>query len=83
MSSSTDKLSFSFISQKISEVLQRGDVAVLATVVSNARNVGSRLLVDRDGASFGQLGSEKLDAAVREFATTFLTSGEEMRLFAA
>lgn len=83
MSSSTEKFNFSFISHKISEVVESGDVAVLATLVSGGSNVGNKLLVERDGRSFGDLGNERMNTAVKTFAPTFLKSGQETRLFAA
>lgn len=83
MSPSADRLSFNSISQKISEILERGDTAVLATVVNGNAHVGSKLLVDRTGALFGELGSADLNKAVQNFAVTFLKSGNETRVFAA
>lgn len=82
MSPSFDRPNFNSISQEISKILERGDTAVLATVVGGNARVGSKLLVDRRGSLIGELGSEELNKAVRSFAAAFLKSGNETRVFA-
>jgi len=75
------------ISAAISRILQEGSIAVLATLIETATNVGkvgTKLLVEESGASgtpIGGLGSAELDRAVTRHAASFLESREETRVF--
>lgn len=60
------------VSQMLKRVMEERRFADLATVVSvegsTSVRVGSKLLVDADGSSWGSLGDPELDRAVREHA---------------
>jgi len=65
----------------IEQVLERGELAVLVTRVTGARDIGAKLLVQENGAVTGSLGDAELDSVVVDQAGTFLASREETRLF--
>ena len=67
------------IPQKIAELLERGEVAVLVTV-ARGPNVASKLLVDEAGKVTGTLGDSALDSLVVRQAAKFLRSRDETRL---
>lgn len=67
------------ITQKIAELIDRGDVAVVVTV-ARGTNVGAKLLIDEAGNVFGSLGGEDLNSAVAAQAAKFLETREETRL---
>ena len=75
------------ISTAISQILQEGAIAVLATLVeapAHVGKVGAKLLVEWSGASgtpIGGLGSADLDQAVAQHAASFLETREETRVF--
>ena len=76
------------ISTAISRILQAGSIAVLATLIEAATNigtVGTKLLVEESSVSggppIGGLGSAELDQAVARHAARFLESREETRVF--
>ena len=76
------------ISEAVSQTLQEGSTAALATLIETPAkaptNVGSKLLVRESGVTslpVGSLGSEELDRAVREQASRFLDSKADMRVF--
>jgi len=65
----------------IEQVLERGEIAALITVVAGRGNIGAKLLVHEDGLVTGSLGDTELDAAALAQAASFLRSREETRLF--
>ena len=67
------------ITKRIAELLERGDAAVVVTVVRGA-NVGAKLLVDEAGNASGTLGALELDALVGPQVAKFLQSRDETRL---
>lgn len=90
MPSQVNKADFNSISAAISRVLREGSVAVLATLIETASDVGkhvgkvgAKLLVEGplvSGASIGGLGNAELDQAVVGYADNFLESREETRV---
>jgi xanthine dehydrogenase accessory factor len=76
----------SSIPTTVSQILQAGSIALLATLIeagaNPSTNVGTKLLVDgSEGLTVGSLGSEALDNAVVEYAAAFLESKAETRVF--
>lgn len=67
------------ISRKISELLERGDIAVVVTV-ARGENTGAKLLVDETAKITGSLGHKELDALVIAQALKFLQGRDETRL---
>lgn len=70
----------SFVAKMIGQLLERGDIAVVVTVVSGPGTIGAKLLVHENGATVGTLGDAALDALVVEKARGFLDSREETRM---
>lgn len=64
----------------IAELLEKGSVAVVITVVAGLETVGSKLLVDEDGKTFGSLGNAELDSLVSLYALRFIKSRDETRM---
>jgi xanthine dehydrogenase accessory factor len=69
----------SSVTKMIEQILERGEIAVVVTLVSGPGSVGAKLLVHETGATTGSLGD--LDSWVVEKATDFLSSREETRMF--
>ena len=69
------------ITHKIAELIERGEVAVVVTVV-RGENTGAKLVVEETGQALGSLGSAELDALVVAQALKFFHVREETRLFA-
>jgi len=65
----------------IEQILERGEIALVATTVSGPESIGAKLLVHENGTTAGSLGNAPLDAFVIENAASFLASREETRLF--
>ena len=66
----------------IEQILERGEIAVIVTLVSGPGLIGGKLLVEENGengATTGSLGD--LDSWVVEKAPDFLASREETRMF--
>jgi xanthine dehydrogenase accessory factor len=68
--------------EEIAQVLATRGLATLATVVSAERNVGAKLLIREDGATFGALGNAELDAALTRHAPVFLRGRREAQTYA-
>ncbi|HXD29941.1 MAG TPA: XdhC family protein [Pyrinomonadaceae bacterium] len=66
----------STITQRLKEIFDEGRVACLVTLVRADKNVGAKLLIDQSGESWGGFGDEELDGAVKQNASSFLSSGE-------
>ena len=65
----------------IEQLLERGGIALVVTQLSGPGEIGSKLLIQADGATAGSLGNPLLDAIVIEQAARFLSSREETRMF--
>jgi len=68
------------MTQAISQLLDRGLVAVLITLMSGIESVGSKLLIDEAGETIGSLGNTELDRQVLRRAEEFLKSRDETRM---
>jgi xanthine dehydrogenase accessory factor len=71
----------SSVTKMIEQLLQRGESAVVVTVVSGPGGVGAKLLVHGNNATEGSLGDTALDALVVDHASRFLSSRDETRMF--
>jgi xanthine dehydrogenase accessory factor len=69
----------SSVTKMIEQILERGEIAVVVTLVSGSASIGAKLLVHENGATAGSLGD--LDSWVVEKAHDFLASREETRMF--
>ena len=69
------------ITKTIEQLLERGGIALVVTQVSGPGEIGSKLLIQADGATAGTLGDPSLDSVVVEQAARFLSSHEETRMF--
>jgi xanthine dehydrogenase accessory factor len=72
----------SSVTKMIEQILERGEIAVIVTLVSGPGLIGAKLLVEENGengATAGSLGD--LDSWVVEKAPDFLASREETRMF--
>ena len=83
-----DKTQANSIAEAVSQTLQEGSTAALATLIetTDLPNVGSKLLVREFGVTsmpVGSLGSDELDRAVAEQAAKFLDSGADIRIIQA
>ena len=68
------------ITRTIEQLLERGEVAVIVTLVSGSDNVGSKLLISENGGVFGSLGDPQLDVSAVDQAVRFLSSREDTRM---
>ena len=68
------------ITQVIAELLDRGALAVVVTVVRGP-GTGAKLLVDERNLIFGSLGNAELDALAAKQAAEFLRSPSETRMY--
>jgi xanthine dehydrogenase accessory factor len=73
----------SSVTKMIGQILERGEIALVITLVSGPGAIGAKLLVHDDGATAGSLGDPALDSWVVEKAPEFLASREETRMFTA
>jgi len=81
MTDTKDHAASPAITQVIAELLDRGVVAVVVTIVRGP-NTGAKLLLDEHGLVMrGSLGNTDLDALVAAQATEFLKSHHETRMF--
>ena len=69
----------SSVTKMIEQTLERGEIAVVVTLVSGHGAIGAKLLVHENGATSGSLG--ELDSWAVEKAPDFLASREETRMF--
>jgi len=72
----------SSVTKMIEQILERGEIAVIITLVSGPGSIGAKLLVEENGengATAGSLGD--LDSWVVEKAPDFLAAREETRMF--
>lgn len=80
MTDTKDHAASPAITQVIAELLDRGVVAVVVTIVRGP-NTGAKLLLDERGTLTGSLGNSDLDALVAAQTTEFLKSHHETRMF--
>src|SRR5215217_1615280 len=69
----------SSVTKMIEQILERGEIAVVVTLVNGPGSIGAKLLVQENGATSGSLGD--LDSWAVERAPDFLASREETRMF--
>ena len=65
----------------IGQILERGEIALVVTLVNGPGSIGAKLLVHENGATVGSLDDPSLDAFVVGKAADFLASREETRMF--
>ena len=71
----------SSVTKMIEHVLERGEIALVVTLVGGPGAIGSKLLVQDNDATVGSLGDAALDSLVVAKASDFLASREETRMF--
>jgi len=70
------------ITQAIADLLDRGALAVVVTVVRGP-GTGAKLLIDERSLIFGSLGNAELDALAAKQSAEFLRSHSETRMYGA
>ena len=80
MSEQNEQQSSLTITKKIAELVERGELAVVVTVV-RGENTGAKLVVEQTGGAVGSLGSAELDSVVAAQALKFFHARDETRLF--
>ena len=68
------------ITKIIEQLLERGEVALVITKVSGPGSIGSKLLIQENGATAGSLGDPELDLIVMDQAARFLSAREVTRM---
>ena len=81
MSDSANRPTPARVNAAIQQLLERGGIGALATLVAGSSNVGAKLLVESTGETEGDLGSAALNQAVTQFAQQFLTTRDEAHTF--
>ena len=71
----------SSVSKMIEQILERGEIASLVTLVHGPGAIGAKLLVYENGTTAGTLGDAILNSLAVEKAHSFLASYEETRMF--
>ena len=71
----------SSVPKMIEQILERGEIASVVTIVRGPGAIGAKLLVNENGATTGTLGDAVLDSLVVDKAYSFLASREETRMF--
>jgi xanthine dehydrogenase accessory factor len=66
----------------ISQLLDRGSIGVVITVMTGLETIGCKLLVDEAGQTWGSLGKPELDSTASRYAKDFLNSRTETRTVA-
>lgn len=79
--SSTDRNASSSIAALASRLIEAGQTAVLATLISSPAHTGAKLLVQAPDNVTGDLGDAELNAAVIRQASTFLESRQDTQVF--
>ena len=80
MTDKKDHVSPPTVTQVIAQLLDRGAVAVVVTVMRGPAT-GSKLLLDEHDVIAGSLGNTELDALVKTPAAEFLRSHQQTRMF--
>ena len=81
MRDATDQTQAGNITEAVTRVLNESSMAVLATLVEAAQEVGAKLLVEESGARVGSLSDSALDESVARYARAFLDSRAEAAVF--
>src|SRR5918912_2720696 len=81
MRDATDQRQAGNITEAVTRVLNESSMAVLATLVEAAQEVGAKLLVEESGARVGSLSDSALDESVARHARAFLDSRAEAAVF--
>lgn len=81
MSDSANRSGSARVNAAIRQLLERGGIAALATIVAGPPQVGAKLLVESTGETSGDLDDAGLNAVVTEFAQQFLTTRDEAHTF--
>src|SRR5678815_377348 len=68
------------MTKAISQLLDRGSVAVLITLLSGIEGIGSKLLIDETGHTVGSLGNTELDSQALRRTEEFLRSRDDTRM---
>jgi xanthine dehydrogenase accessory factor len=71
----------SSVTKMIEQILERGEIASVVTIVRGPGSIGAKLVVRENGAIAGTLEDPALDSLVVEKAQSFLASREETRMF--
>lgn len=71
----------SSVPKMIEQILERGEIASVVTIVRGPGAIGAKLLVHENGATAGTLRNPALDSLVTDQAAAFLDSREETRMF--
>ena len=71
----------SSITKMIEQILERGEIALVVTIVRGPGAPGAKLLVHENGTTEGSLGDPALDSLVVDKSQDFLASREETRMF--
>lgn len=69
------------IAESVENVLERGAIATLVTLIQAPDHVGAKLLFEESGAVVGSLGNQDLDSEIVGFARRFLNSRDEAHMF--
>ena len=81
MTEKPDQTSSQSITKMIEQVLERDELGVVVTNLTNPASIGAKLLIREHGASAGTLGDAELDSLAAAQAERFLASPEETRMF--
>ena len=81
MSDSANRPAAARVNAAIRQLLERGGIAALATIVEGPPEVGAKLLVESTGETNGDLGNAALNQAVAQFAQKFLSTRDEAHTF--
>ena len=81
MSDSANRPASARVNAAIRQVLERGGIAALATIVAGPPQVGAKILVENTGETSGDLGDTTLNSAVTGFARQFLDTRDEAHTF--
>lgn len=79
MASSDEKYSSNSIALTVSQILESGGTAVLATIIGGPANVGAKLLVEASGQTTGGFKDESLEGAVIHESSVFLNSKHNLQ----
>lgn len=71
----------SSVPKMIEQILERGEIASVLTIVRGPGAIGAKLLVHENGVTAGTLGDLALDSLVVDQAAAFLASREETHMF--
>jgi xanthine dehydrogenase accessory factor len=81
MSDSANRTASARVNAAIRQLLERGGIAALATIVAGPSRLGAKLFVESTGETSGDLGDAALNSAVSEFARQFLATRDEAHTF--